>query len=313
MIEVEGLTKDYGRKRAVDGLTFTAPSGRVTGFLGPNGAGKSTTMRMVLGLERPTAGGSLVAGSRYRDLAAPMRIVGALLDSGGAPPGITAAAHLRWLARAGDLPRGRVDEVLGLVGLADVAGRRVGGFSLGMRQRLGLAVALLGDPGVLLLDEPVNGLDPEGVRWIRTFLRGLAAEGRTILLSSHLMGETAETADRVVVIGAGRLVADTTVAELIEGGAHGGVRVTSPRAEALTTALRAQGWSVERSPTGTEGELSVTGTDPAGVGEVAARHGIALHGLERARGSLEDVFMRLTEDSAGHTFASAGTVSEGER
>ncbi|MBR8740402.1 ABC transporter ATP-binding protein [Nocardiopsis sp. MG754419] len=313
MIEVRGLTKVYRGNRAVDDLTFTAPAGRVTGFLGPNGAGKTTTMRMVLGLERPTAGTALVDGAPYAASSAPMRSVGALLDTAGIPAGITAAAHLGWLARAGNLPGRRVGEVLETVGLADVARRRVGDFSLGMRQRLGLAAALLGDPGTLVLDEPVNGLDPEGVRWIRTFLRRLAAEGRTVLLSSHLMSETAETADRVVVIGAGRLVADTTVDELTGGGAHGRVRVGCPRPEALAAALTDHGWSVEPAASGGTGELIVTGTDPAAVGEVAARYGIALHALTSERTSLEDVFMRLTGDSAGHRFAPAGAVTEGER
>lgn len=315
MIEVTRLTKDYGRTRAVDDLTFSVPAGQVTGFLGPNGAGKSTTMRLVLGLERPTSGQALVNGVPYRDLTEPMREVGALLDAGCVPPGMTAAAHLGWLARAGNLPLGRVDEVLDAVGLTGVARRKVGGFSLGMRQRLGVAAALLGDPGTLVLDEPVNGLDPEGVRWMRTMLRGLAAEGRTVLVSSHLMGETADTADRVVVIGAGRLVADTTIDELTRGAAQGRVRVACERAGELARALTARGFGVEPARgTGAGREaLSVTGADAGQVGEVAARYGFALRELVQERASLEDVFMELTGDSARHTFAPSEGVLEGSR
>src|SRR5690606_37553908 len=214
MIRVRGLTKRYGATTAVDHLDFDVHPGVVTGFLGPNGAGKSTTMRMILGLDTPTAGTATVNGRRYRDLPAPTREVGSLLDPGAAHPGRTARAHLLWLARGASLPHRRVEEVLDLVGLASAAHRRVGGFSLGMRQRLGIAAALLGDPGVLLFDEPVNGLDPEGIRWIRGLLRDLAAEGRTVLVSSHLMSEMQATADHVLVIGRGRLIADVGVAEL---------------------------------------------------------------------------------------------------
>ncbi|MFL1428006.1 MULTISPECIES: ABC transporter ATP-binding protein [unclassified Nocardiopsis] len=317
MIEVENLSKHYGRTRAVDDLTFTAPSGKVTGFLGPNGAGKSTTMRMIVGLDRPTGGRAGIDGVRYRDLPSPLRTVGAVLDTGGVPRGMTAAAHLRWVAAAARLPDRRVDEVLGTVGLSDVAGKRVGGFSLGMRQRLGIATALLGDPGTLLLDEPVNGLDPEGVRWVRTLMRSLAAEGRTVLVSSHLMGEMAETADRVVVIGRGRLIADTTVADLVHRGAGGRVRVSGPRQESLAAVLRDHGCTVETGTTAddTSGTpaLVVTGAEAADIGDLAARYGLALHELTAQRPSLEDVFMEITGDSAGHVFAPATTVAGGEK
>ncbi len=319
MIEVSGLRKDYGGTRAVDDLSFTAPSGKVTGFLGPNGAGKSTTMRMVVGLDRPTRGGAAIDGVRYRDMAAPLRTVGALLDTGAVPRGMTAAAHLRWVAAATRLPDRRVDEVLGTVGLSDVAGKRVGAFSLGMRQRLGIATALLGDPGTLLLDEPVNGLDPEGVRWVRTLIRSLAAQGRTVLVSSHLMGEMAETADRVVVIGRGRLIADTTVADLVRRGSGGRVRVGGPRAESLAAVLRDHGYGVEAADGAAAGgqdgtaSLVVTGAEAADIGELAARYGLALHELTPERPSLEDVFMEITGGSAGHVFAPAAAVTGGER
>ncbi|GAB3459810.1 hypothetical protein GCM10027436_66590 [Actinophytocola sediminis] len=217
MIELRELVKRYGATLAVDRLTVTVTPGQVTGFLGPNGAGKSTAMRAIVGLETPTSGDALVAGRHYAELAEPLREVGALLDAGAVHPGRSAAAHLGVLTRAGQLPRRRVDEVLAQVGLSDVAGKRVGGFSLGMRQRLGIAAALLGDPGVLLFDEPMNGLDPEGIRWIRQLTRSLAAEGRTVLLSSHLMSEMANTADQLVVIGQGRLLAQGTVDRLTAG------------------------------------------------------------------------------------------------
>jgi ABC-2 type transport system ATP-binding protein len=220
VIDLRQLTKHYGSTVAVDGLTFTVEPGRVTGFLGPNGAGKSTTMRMLLGLDRPTRGEALFGGKPYRDLPEPLRHVGALLDANATQPGRTARNHLSWLARTNRIPLRRVEEVLDVVGLHAVAGRRTRGFSLGMAQRLGIAAALLGDPEVLLLDEPVNGLDPEGVRWIRTLLRTFAAEGRTVFVSSHLMSEMAVTADHLVVIGRGRLLADTDVAEFVRGGSE---------------------------------------------------------------------------------------------
>jgi ABC-2 type transport system ATP-binding protein len=218
-VECRGLRKRYGRTVAVEGLSCTVAPGRVTGFVGPNGAGKSTTLRMILGLDRPDEGTALIGGRPYRSLRDPLRRVGALLDGGGPHPGRRARDHLLWLARSNRLPRGRIDEVLGLVGLTAVARRRVGGFSLGMRQRLGIAAALLGDPPVLLLDEPVNGLDPEGVHWLRGLLRGLAAEGRTVLVSSHLLAELAGTADRLLVLGRGRLLADAAVDEFVAAAA----------------------------------------------------------------------------------------------
>ncbi|MES0833057.1 ABC transporter ATP-binding protein [Nocardiopsis tropica] len=304
MIEVEELTKEYRGRKAVDALSFTVPAGQVTGFLGPNGAGKSTTMRLALGLERPTEGRALVNGRRYRDLTEPMREVGSLLDTEAVPPGMTGAAHLGWLARAGGLPARRTGEVLEAVGLADAARHRIASYSLGMRQRLGIAGALLGDPGTLVLDEPVNGLDPEGVRWIRTLLRGLAAEGRTVLVSSHLMSEMADTADRVVVIGAGRLIAEERTDELIRRGATGRVGVSTPHRDLLAAVLDEAGLAVERDASG--GGLTVLGADAARVGEIAARHGVTLHALVQQRASLEDVFMELTGDTAVHRFAPVG-------
>ncbi|MFC3998937.1 ABC transporter ATP-binding protein [Nocardiopsis sediminis] len=300
MIEVAELSKSYGRAKAVDKLSFTAPSGRVTGFVGPNGAGKSTTMRMVLGLDRPSGGTALINGRRYRDFPVPLREVGALLDAGAVHPGMTATAHLSWLAHAGGIPHRRVAEVLDTVGLADAAHRKVKGFSLGMRQRLGLAGALLGDPATLILDEPVNGLDPEGVRWMRTLMRGLAAEGRTVFVSSHLMSELADTADRVVVIGRGRLIADMATEELIRRGSGGHVRVASPHAALLATLLTDAGLAVEQA--GGDDALTVRGADAAQVGDLAARYNVTLHELTSHRASLEDVFMELTRDSADHAF-----------
>jgi ABC-2 type transport system ATP-binding protein len=292
-IEAHQLTKRYGPVVAADGLSFQVQPGRVTGFLGPNGAGKSTTMRLILGLDAPTAGTVTVGGVAYRALRRPLFEVGATLESAAAHPGRSADAHLLALARSNAIPRRRVEEVLGLVGLEGVAGRPAGTFSLGMTQRLGVAAALLGDPGVLLLDEPVNGLDPEGVVWIRTLLRGLAGEGRTVFVSSHLMSEMAVTADHVIVIGRGRLIADTSVAELVRRGSGGQVRVRSPQGRRLSELLRAQGATVHSS---TDGALVVAGADSAAVGELAARHGIALHELVALQGSLEEAFMDLTRD-----------------
>ncbi|MEY9212577.1 ATP-binding cassette domain-containing protein [Thermobifida halotolerans] len=304
MIRVRGLTKRYGDTLAVDHLTFDVNPGVVTGFLGPNGAGKSTTMRMILGLDTPTSGTATVNGRRYRDLSAPLHEVGALLDPGAAHPGRTAHAHLLWLARGAGLPRRRVEEVLDLVGLSSVAGRRVGGFSLGMRQRLGIAAALLGDPGVLLFDEPVNGLDPEGILWVRGLLGDLAAEGRTVLVSSHLMNEMQATADHVLVIGRGRLIADMGVAELTARGGSGGVRVASADPAALTAALAEEGASVR---SGDGDALLVGGLDAARVGEIALHRRIALRELTPQRTSLEAAFMELTAGSVEHRSGSAPT------
>jgi ABC-2 type transport system ATP-binding protein len=296
-IQANQLTKRYGPVLALDRLTFEVLPGRVTGFLGPNGAGKSTTMRLILGLDAPTAGGVTVGGIPYRSLRRPLFEVGAMLESSSAHPGRSAHAHLLALAQANEIGRRRVDEVLGLVGLDQVAGRAAGTFSLGMTQRLGVAAALLGDPGVLLLDEPVNGLDPEGVIWIRTLLRSLAAEGRTVFVSSHLMSEMAQTADQVIVIGRGRLITDTSVQELLRGGSGRQVRVRSPQTRELAELLRAEGAAVD--PQG-EGVLVVRGADAATVGELAARHGVVLHELVAREGSLEEAFMDLTRDAVDY-------------
>ncbi|RSN44374.1 MULTISPECIES: ABC transporter ATP-binding protein [Actinomadura] len=294
MIEVRELTKRYGATTAVDRLSFTVRPGTVTGFLGPNGAGKSTTMRMLLGLDRAESGEALVNGGRYAALRRPMFEVGALLDAGAVHGGRRAIDHLGWLARSNGVAPRRTAEVLELVGLAGVARKRVGGFSLGMRQRLGVAAALLGDPGVLLFDEPVNGLDPDGVRWIRELMRSLAAEGRTVLISSHLMSEMEMTADRLIVIGRGRLIADTSVRELADRFARG-VRVRSPRPDELTAVLAAAGGRVETA----QGDaLTVTGLNVAEIGDRAAAHGIPLHEVAAQSASLEEAYMELTADSA---------------
>jgi ABC-2 type transport system ATP-binding protein len=296
VIELDGLTKRYRARAAVDGLTVRIEPGRVTGFLGPNGSGKTTTMRCILGLARPTAGTATVLGRPYRELEAPMRRVGALIDPRARHPGRSARSHLRALAKSNELPAHRVDEVLGLVGLTDVADERVGGFSLGMGQRLGIAAALLGDPGVLMLDEPVNGLDPEGIRWIRGLLRSLAAEGRTVFVSSHLMSEMAQTADHLVVIGKGRLIAERSLAEFIQGAGTGQVLVRTPDPDRLATALGAEA-TVTREA---DGALLVAGLTAARVGEAAAAAGVVLHELS-PRTSLEEAFMELTADAVEYT------------
>ena len=289
MIEATGLTKRYGRTLAVDGLSFQVRPGRVTGFLGPNGAGKSTTMRLILGLDAPT-----VNGRSYRELPAPLREVGALLDARAVHGGRTAHDHLLWLARSNRIPRRRVGEVLELVGLAPVAARRIRGFSLGMGQRLGIAAALLGDPGVLLLDEPVNGLDTEGITWMRTLLRELAAEGRTVLVSSHLMSEMELTADQLLVIGQGRLLADTSMRELIRRGSRPSTLVRSPHWERLRPRLEAMGARTEPEE---DGRWRVLGPDAAVIGAVAAGHQLELHDLSPRRASLEEVYLELTADA----------------
>ncbi|GAB7038523.1 MULTISPECIES: ABC transporter ATP-binding protein [Catenuloplanes] len=295
-IEANGLTKRYGAIHAVDDLTFTVEPGRVTGFLGPNGAGKTTTMRMMLGLDAPSSGTVTVGGKPFRDHTAPMGTVGALLDARAAHPGRTAYHHLLCLAESNHLPARRVDEVLELVGLAGASRRRAGGMSLGMSQRLGVAAALLGDPPVLIFDEPVNGLDPEGIRWIRTLMRGYAAEGRTVLVSSHLMSEMALTADHLIVIGRGRLIADRPLDDFLRDAAAPGVLVRTAEPERLAALLGAA--SVETAP---DGALIVHGTDAAAVGAVAARHGVALAELSPRRVSLEDAFMNLTAGSLEFT------------
>ena len=291
MIEIRNLTKRYGRTTAVDHLTVTVQPGRVTGFLGPNGAGKSTTMRAVVGLDRPTDGEVLIAGRRYAEHPAPLRDVGALLDARAAHPGRSAVAHLRALAVSHGLPGARVEQVLDLVGLTDVAGRRVGGFSLGMAQRLGIAAALLGDPAVVLLDEPVNGLDPDGVRWIRQLLRDLAAEGRTVFVSSHLMTEMELTADQIVILGRGRLLADVSMQEMTAS-ASGRIRVRSPQAAELAGLLTADG-AVAR-PDGPD-TLSVTGTTSTHVAETGLAAGLLLTELTPRHASLEEAYLALTE------------------
>jgi ABC-2 type transport system ATP-binding protein len=298
MIEVREVTKRYGDKTVVDRLTFTAQPGQVTGFLGPNGAGKSTTMRMIVGLDTPTSGEVLVNGLRYSDHTAPLQEIGVLLDAKAVHPGRSAANHLLALARTHGIPRRRVDEVIELAGLTKVAGKRVGNFSLGMGQRLGIAAALLGDPGVVMLDEPVNGLDPEGVLWVRNLLAGLAAEGRTVVLSSHLMSETSLIADHLVVIGRGKLLADTSVESLVAQAAGGGVRVGTPASTLLAALLT--GPDVTVVPTGAE-QLIVSGLEPRQIGLIAAEHGIPLFELASQTVSLEEAFMDLTRESVEYT------------
>jgi ABC-2 type transport system ATP-binding protein len=292
MIEIEHVTKRYGEKVAVDDLTFSVKPGIVTGFLGPNGAGKSTTMRVILGLDRPTAGTATIHGKPYHDLPAPLHEVGALLEARAIHTGRSAYNHLVAMAQTHGIGRKRVQEVIEIVGLSDVARKRAGGFSLGMGQRLGIAAALLGDPATLILDEPANGLDPEGIRWIRNLLKGLAAEGRTVFLSSHLMAEMAQTAEHLVVIGRGRLIADTTVAEIVaQASQNAAVTVRTPQASELRDALAGDGVAV----TSDEREvLEVHGRTSAEVGTTAARHGIVLHELIPQKASLEQAFMSLT-------------------
>ena len=290
MISVHGLSKRYGTTVAVDGISFDVRPGQVTGFLGPNGAGKSTTMRMVLGLDRPTAGTATVHGKAYRELPSPMRSVGALLDAGAVHGGRSGHRHLTWLARAGSLSPSRVDEVLELVGLTGAAGRKVKGYSLGMKQRLGLAAALLGDPETLVLDEPVNGMDPDGIRQVRTLLRGLAAEGRTVLVSSHLMAEMQETADHVLVIDRGRIVADGPLADVVRRAGGGRTRVVSPDAAALSEVLTRAGATVTSVA---DEVLEIGGLETARVGDLAAERGLRLHQLTPLEESLETAFFDL--------------------
>ena len=306
MIEAHGLTKDYGEKRAVDGLTFDVRPGIVTGFLGPNGSGKSTTMRLILGLDRPTAGTVKVNGKRYRDHPAPLREVGALLEARSVHTGRSSYNHLLALAQTHGIPRSRVNHLIDLVGLREVARKRVGQFSLGMGQRLGIATALLGDPHTLLLDEPVNGLDPEGIHWIRGLLKGLAAEGRTVFVSSHLMSEMSLTADHLIVIGRGRLIADLSVEEFLRRASKKAVRVRTPQATALRDLLAGPDVGIE-SVAG--GALDVTGLTAEQVGEAAAAHGIVLHELSPQQASLEEAFMELTSEDV--EFHAAVPVPEG--
>ena len=293
MIEVQGLIKRYGRTAAVDDLTFAVKAGEVTGFLGPNGAGKSTTMRLIMGLETPDEGRALLDGRPYRDLAVPLREVGAHLDAKAFHPGLSAEQHLVALAQANAIDRSRVAAVLDVVGLASVAHRRAGTFSLGMAQRLGIAAALLGDPQTLLFDEPMNGLDPEGIRWARNLVRALAAEGRSVLLSSHLIGEMALTADRLVVIGRGRLVAELSMDELAAR-APQFVKVRTTDTERLAAVLRQAGMAVAANG---DGSLSVTGAGSDAIADLAAAAGIHLHELTPQHASLEEVFLELTQAS----------------
>jgi ABC-2 type transport system ATP-binding protein len=294
MIEVDQLSKRFGPVTAVDGLSFAVRPGHVTGFLGPNGAGKSTTMRLILGLDHPNTGTATIDGKRYRDLVEPLRVVGALLEAKAVHTGRSAYNHLLVLAQTQGLPRKRVDEVIDLVGLRDVADKRVGGFSLGMGQRLGLAAAMLGDPRVLVLDEPVNGLDPEGIVWVRNLMKYLAGQGRTVFVSSHLMTEMAVTAEHLIVIGRGRLIADCATEEFIARSSERSVLVKSPDAARLTELITAEGGLVKAD----NGQaLTVAGLPAPRIGELAAREGLVLHELTPQLASLEEAFMELTHDS----------------
>ncbi|MCT1479316.1 ABC transporter ATP-binding protein [Microbacterium sp. p3-SID336] len=294
MITAEGLTKRFGDKTAVDDVSFTVQPGSVTGFLGPNGAGKSTTMRMIVGLDRPTSGRAAVAGREYRKLRAPLTEVGVLLDAKAVHTGRTARNHLRAMAATHGIPSSRVDEVIDLAGIGSVARKRAGKFSLGMGQRLGIASALLGDPHTLILDEPVNGLDPEGVRWVRQFVRHAASEGRTVLLSSHLMSEMAQTADHVIVMGRGRVLADAPLADLVRSWTTTTVRVRTPRPTDLAAAVAGSDVEIVSSAPDV---LEVVGLPAARIGDLAAERGIPLHELTPATGSLEDAYLALTGDA----------------
>jgi ABC-2 type transport system ATP-binding protein len=294
MIEARGLSKRYGDTHAVEDLSFAVEPGRITGFLGPNGAGKTTTMRLILGLDWPTSGSVTVNGRPFGQLAWPMREVGALLDAKAVHGGRSAYNHLLCLAQANSLPTRRVGEVLELVGLDEVAKKRSKGFSLGMAQRLGIAGALLGDPGILMFDEPVNGLDPEGILWIRNLMKALAAEGRTVFVSSHLMSEMENTADHLIVIGRGRLISDCTVDQFIAENSRQSVRVRTPQPEALVTVAAAAGGTVRDDG---DGQLIVTGLDPSQLGDLAFDNGIRLHELAPVHASLEQAFMELTASS----------------
>ncbi|WP_025619763.1 ABC transporter ATP-binding protein [Salinispora cortesiana] len=307
MIEAKNLTKRYGDKVAVKDLSFTVGPGKVTGFLGPNGAGKSTTMRLILGLDHPDRGTATIDGKRYRELTTPLAAVGALLEAKAVHPGRTAYNHLLCLAQSQGISKKRIYEVLDLVGLSEVAHKRAGGFSLGMGQRLGLAAALLGDPAVLVLDEPVNGLDPEGILWIRTFMRQLAAEGRTVFVSSHLMNEMAVTAEHLIIIGRGSLIADCPTQEFIEQGKKQTVLVRSPNAGELAAAITRAGGAVTRND---DNELSVEDMDATRIGEIASAGGHVLHEVVPQRGTLEEAFMALTRESV--EYAGTGSTREAD-
>jgi ABC-2 type transport system ATP-binding protein len=307
MIEVDRLRKRFGPVSAVDGLSFTVRPGHVTGFLGPNGAGKTTTMRLILGLYAPTSGTALVNGRRYPELVRPLHQVGALLDATAVHPGRTAHSHLLSIAASNGIGRRRVMEVLQVTGLDTAARRRAGGFSLGMKQRLGIATALLGDPPVLMFDEPAGGLDAEGIQWIRQLFKTLAAEGRTVFVSSHLMSEMALTADHLIIIGRGRLLADTPTEQFIESSSRADVLVRSPRADDLAALLTASGGAVV--PEG-DGGLAVTGLDAPAVGDLAAGHGIAVHELVPRHASLERAYLDITHDSVEYRAAHADQGQE---
>jgi ABC-2 type transport system ATP-binding protein len=293
VIIAENLSKRYGERAAVDGISFTVRPGLVTGFLGPNGAGKSTTMRMIVGLDRPSAGRVTINGKAYAEHPSPLHEVGAMLDARAVHPGRTARSHLRALAATHSIPRRRVDEVVSLAGLDAVADKRVGGFSLGMGQRLGIAAALLGDPATLILDEPVNGLDPEGVIWVRKLARHLAGEGRTVFLSSHLMSEMSQTADHLLVLGRGKLIADAPVAEIVAGATTKAVLVRSPEAARLAAAIVAEGGTATAPE---PDRLDALGLPAARIGELAAAAGIVLHELTPQSASLEEAYLELTQD-----------------
>jgi ABC-2 type transport system ATP-binding protein len=306
VIELERLTKRFGPVTAVDDLSFTVRPGHVTGFLGPNGAGKTTTMRIILGLDAPTSGTALVGGRRYRQIVRPLRQVGSLLDATAVHGGRSARDHLMSLALSNGIGRGRVAQVLELTGLESVAGKRVRGFSLGMKQRLGIAAALLGDPQVLMFDEPVNGLDADGVRWIRLLMRRLAADGHTVFLSSHLMSEMAQTADHLVVIGRGRLLADTPMEALTTSSAGASVLVRSPRAGELAGLLSARGAAVTVTE---DGGLAVTGLDAPAIADLAAAHGVAVHELVPRPPSLEQAYLDLTGASTEYQAGPSGRTA----
>ena len=293
MIQLDRLTKTFGSKTAVDDITATIQPGKVTGFLGPNGAGKSTTMRMIMGLDRPTSGAATINGKRYAELQSPLSEVGALLDAKAVHTGRTAYNHLLAMAATHGIPKRRVEEVIGLTGLESVAGKRVGGFSLGMGQRLGIAAAMLGDPATLILDEPVNGLDPEGVLWVRQFARHLASQGRTIFLSSHLMSEMAQTADHIIVLGRGRILADAPVDQILAGATRNAVRVRTPQVDQLARTIAGPDVTI----TGVESQLiEVTGLTAAQIGDLAAATGVVLHELTPISASLEEAYLELTQD-----------------
>jgi ABC-2 type transport system ATP-binding protein len=309
MIEAHELTKRYGDKTAVDHVSFTITPGSVTGFLGPNGAGKSTTMRMIVGLDRPTAGTVTVNGKPYARHRSPLKEVGALLDAKAVHSGRSARSHLRTMAATHNIPTKRVDHVIEMTGLAGVATKRVGGFSLGMGQRLGIASAMLGDPRTLILDEPVNGLDPEGVQWVRQLVRQLASEGRTVFLSSHLMSEMAQTADQLLVIGRGRIIAAGPVQDVIDSVIGATVRVRSPRLGELVPLVHHDGVTVTEAD---DGAVDLHGITPAQIGDIAAAHGIPVHELSPQKASLEDAYMNLTQDAVEYRSDAGTTNQKGE-